>query len=68
MLILTSEIFLEHKLAKLTLIDCNTSFIVKTSRSTLSHYPKINLSTFDGNLRNWLDFWGQFKNIDSDQN
>ncbi|XP_055932029.1 uncharacterized protein LOC129962308 [Argiope bruennichi] len=41
---------------------------VSTTPSNLLHYPKINLPTFDGNIRNWLWFWGQFQKIDNDSN
>ncbi|CAH2095423.1 unnamed protein product [Euphydryas editha] len=28
--------------------------------------PKLELRKFDGNIRNWLHFWGQFRKIDED--
>ncbi|GBO46110.1 hypothetical protein AVEN_180249-1 [Araneus ventricosus] len=31
-------------------------------------YPKLKLPTFDGNIKNWLGYWGQFKKIDTDPN
>lgn len=30
--------------------------------------PKLTLKQFDGNVRNWLGFWGQFKKIHDDTN
>ncbi|XP_035230187.1 uncharacterized protein LOC118202140 [Stegodyphus dumicola] len=36
--------------------------------NTLLRYPKIKLPTFDGSVRNWLYFWGQFQKIDEDIN
>ncbi|GFT84219.1 uncharacterized protein NPIL_548461 [Nephila pilipes] len=34
---------------------------MSTVPNNLLHYPKINLPTFDGNIKNWLCFWGQFQ-------
>lgn len=36
--------------------------------NVLLRYPKIQLPTFNGDLRNWVRFWGQFEKIDKDHN
>ncbi|KFM67865.1 hypothetical protein X975_15895, partial [Stegodyphus mimosarum] len=37
-------------------------------QNTILRYPKLKLPTFDGNVKNWLAFWGQFEKIDGDCN
>ncbi|XP_054713435.1 uncharacterized protein LOC129222897 [Uloborus diversus] len=39
-----------------------------TVHNNFLHYPKINLPTFNGIIKNWLCFWGQFQKIDKDAN
>ena len=46
--------------------------VVHTTSSVSSHkrsfkLPKIELKTFDGNLKEWLGFWSQFTKIDEDE-
>lgn len=38
------------------------------SHNTMLYYPKIKLPSFDGNVKNWLEFWGQYQKIDKDSN
>lgn len=62
---------LEIKLIGLLQLPKESSLVdgnMNASYSTLLHYPKIKLPTFDGNVKNWLAFWGQFQKIDKDPN
>uniref|UniRef100_A0A6P7G2D3 Uncharacterized protein LOC114333522 n=1 Tax=Diabrotica virgifera virgifera TaxID=50390 RepID=A0A6P7G2D3_DIAVI len=34
--------------------------------SKIFHLPKIEIKKFDGNVKNWINFWGQFRKIDED--
>lgn len=44
--------------------------ISETGKATKRKFklPKIELKKFDGNIKNWLGFWGQFKKINDDDN
>ncbi|GBL92908.1 hypothetical protein AVEN_54567-1 [Araneus ventricosus] len=48
----------ESKLASL--------FNVSVTQNAVFRYPKLKLPAFDGYIKNWLGFWGQFKKIDTD--
>ncbi|XP_055940814.1 uncharacterized protein LOC129971246 [Argiope bruennichi] len=39
-----------------------------SQQNTLLRYPKIQLPTFNGDIRSWVSFWGQFEKVDNDQN
>ncbi|GBM36320.1 hypothetical protein AVEN_163254-1 [Araneus ventricosus] len=59
----------ESKLASL-LAEKDSSSVVNGSFTQIAvlRYPKLKLPTFDGNIKNWLGYWGQFKKIDTDPN
>ncbi|GBL99069.1 hypothetical protein AVEN_227566-1 [Araneus ventricosus] len=59
----------EYKLVSL-LAEKDNSFVVNKSftQNAVLRYSKLKLSTFDGNIKNWLGYWGQFKKIDTDPN
>ncbi|GBM13243.1 hypothetical protein AVEN_61738-1, partial [Araneus ventricosus] len=59
----------ESKLASL-LAEKDSSSVVNESfnQNAVRRYPKLKLPTFDGNIKNWLGYWGQFKKIDTDPN
>ncbi|GBN60290.1 hypothetical protein AVEN_49035-1 [Araneus ventricosus] len=46
-------------------VKCLTGRI---SEIIISKDEKLKLPTFDGNIKNWLGYWGQFKKIDTDPN
>ncbi|GBN49195.1 hypothetical protein AVEN_249663-1 [Araneus ventricosus] len=48
----------------------DSSSVVNESftQNAVLRYPKLKLPTFDGNIKNWLGFGGQFKKIDADTN
>ena len=50
--------------------DIDQVSVSNNSFSMKRHFrlPKIELKQFDGNIRNWLSFWGQFRKIDDDSN
>ncbi|GBM65675.1 hypothetical protein AVEN_217663-1 [Araneus ventricosus] len=52
------------------LADKDNSSVVNESvtQNAVLRYPKLKLTTFDGNIKNWFGFWGQFKKIDTDPN
>ncbi|XP_055936870.1 uncharacterized protein LOC129966470 [Argiope bruennichi] len=39
-----------------------------SQQNTLLRYPKIQLPTFNGDIRSWVSFWGQLEKVDKDQN
>ncbi|GBL75270.1 hypothetical protein AVEN_194496-1 [Araneus ventricosus] len=59
----------ESKLVSL-LAEKDISSVVNESvtHNAVLRYPKLKLPTFDGNIKNLLGFWGQFKKIDTDPN
>ncbi|GBN70485.1 hypothetical protein AVEN_93935-1 [Araneus ventricosus] len=59
----------ESKLASL-LAEKDSSSVVNESfnQNAILRNPKLKLPTFDGNIMNWLGYWGQFKKIDTDPN
>ncbi|GBO15849.1 hypothetical protein AVEN_248560-1 [Araneus ventricosus] len=59
----------ESKLASL-LAEKDSSSVVNESfnENAVLRYPKLKLPTFDGNIKNWLGYRGQFKKIDTDPN
>ncbi|GBN74253.1 hypothetical protein AVEN_148710-1 [Araneus ventricosus] len=59
----------ESKLVSL-LAEKDSSSVVNESfnQNAVLRYPKLKLPTFDGNIKNWLGYWGQFKKIDTDPN
>ncbi|GBO33202.1 hypothetical protein AVEN_107632-1 [Araneus ventricosus] len=52
----------ESKLASL-LAEKDSSSVVNESfnQNAVLRYPKFKLPTFDGNIKNWLGYWGQSK-------
>lgn len=63
----------EQKFRKLSVAekDDSTSSVSSSNvdvsqKNTLLRYPKIQLPSFNGDIRNWLGFWGQFQKIDKD--
>ncbi|GBM65653.1 hypothetical protein AVEN_217644-1 [Araneus ventricosus] len=50
--------------------DKDNSSVVNESvtQNAVLRYPKLKLTTFDGNIKNWFGFWVQFKKIDTDPN
>ncbi|GBN68007.1 hypothetical protein AVEN_222814-1 [Araneus ventricosus] len=59
----------ESNLASL-LAEKDSSSVVNESfkQNSVLRYPKLKLPTFDGNIKNWLGYWGQFKKIYTDPN
>lgn len=71
-----SEIYIDRwrllqlKLQQLSLIEREeiSSNCSVSQQNTLLHYPKIQLPTFNGDIRCWVRFWGQFEKVDKDHN
>lgn len=60
---------LQFKLKQLSLSEREDDFsnCSASQKNTLLRYPKIQLPTFNGDLRDWVRFWGQFEKIHKDQ-
>ncbi|XP_073948032.1 uncharacterized protein [Choristoneura fumiferana] len=49
-----------------SLLSAESSQKPTTGKQRLPTLPKLELVKFDGNIKSWLQFWGQFKKIDED--
>ncbi|XP_035205732.1 uncharacterized protein LOC118180771 [Stegodyphus dumicola] len=59
----------ESKLVSLLAEKENGSVVNESlTQNATIRYPKLKLPIFDGNIKSWLGFWGQFKKIDNDPN
>ncbi|GFT27397.1 uncharacterized protein NPIL_312471 [Nephila pilipes] len=64
------RLFTKFKLQQLSLsereeVSSNCSI---SQQNALLRYPKIQLPTFNGDIRSWVRFWGQFEKVDKDHN
>ncbi|GFT79769.1 uncharacterized protein NPIL_673051 [Nephila pilipes] len=61
---------LQFKLQQLSLSEREevSSNCSVSQQNTLLCYPKIQLPTFNGDIRSWVRFWGQFEKVGKDHN
>ncbi|XP_071629316.1 uncharacterized protein [Temnothorax longispinosus] len=63
----TQYLTAKMKIAKVTTsMPENASRTVSTSATKTSKFPKMELPKFSGNIKDWLPFWSQFKEINDD--
>ncbi|XP_024871127.1 uncharacterized protein LOC112454128 [Temnothorax curvispinosus] len=63
----TQYLTAKMKIAKMTTsMPENASRTVSTSATKTSKFPKLELPKFSGNIKDWLPFWSQFKEINDD--